>query len=333
MVPRLFSYFSFAASSVLLGTWGIGSFDVVLVESPPLFLTPSGWLISRLKGAKAVMMVSDIWPDIMVRMGRETSGMALRAMFRLERWAYEHFEVVALTNPGAVEQVRRRFPKVVTTVISNGVDTSLFRPDQGSEEIRKELGARPETFLVGYCGLHGMAQGLDAVVEAADSLKGRQDIRFVMVGDGPVKEGLIKSVRAKALRNIDFLEPRPKSDMPAMLASCNAALVPLVTRLPGTMPSKIYEALAAGTPPIVAKGCEGEALVLRHETGLSFEPMNGQALAQAVTKLACDPDLSKRMSLRAVELARRFDRDAIAERTERILVAIAAGDCLPEVSW
>ena len=140
-LPRLLSYLSFVLSSVLLGVWGLGRQDVVLFESPPLFIVPAGLLIGKLTRGRIVMNVSDIWPDIIVRMGHTTGGLALKMMFWLEKYGYEHSDVVALTNPGAAAQVKERFPHVRTTVISNGVDTRFFRPDLRSDEIRASLGA------------------------------------------------------------------------------------------------------------------------------------------------------------------------------------------------
>lgn len=332
-IPRLLSYLSFALSSVGLGIWGLGRHDVAVVESPPLFMAPSGWLVSKVVRAKPVFMVSDIWPDIIVRMGYATGRLNLKAMLWLERWAYRHYKVVALTNPGAMNQIAARFPDVKTTVISNGVDTAFFSPRFRSESIREALGASPETFLVGYCGLHGLAQGLEAVVDAARLLDARSDIQMVMIGDGPVKDDLRQRADALGVSNLRFLERRPKSEMPAVLASCDAMLVPLNARMPGTMPSKVYEALAAGTPPIVAKGCEGDTLISEFGCGVTFEPLDGNELATAILSLADDRSGLQRMSERCVDLAKRFDRDEIANRTARILEAIAADEPTPEVTW
>lgn len=333
MIPRMVSYISFALSAVLFGAWGLGRQDVSIVESPPLFLAPSGWLISKLKKARFVLMVSDIWPDILLRMGYRASSPGVRLMLKLEGWAYRRSDAVALTNPGAMKQISDRFPEVRTTVISNGVDTNFFSPARSNEQSRSELGAGPTTFLVGYCGLHGLAQGLDSVIDAAEILKGWPNIRVVMIGDGPVKQDLKVRAKKLGLENLHFLERRAKSEMPSIVASCDAILVPLGARMPGTMPSKVYEALAAGTPPIVARGCEGAILIETFNCGLTFDPMDAEGLAEAIIRLFEDPELLSGMRKRAVALAQRFDRDVIAERTTCVLEAIAAGRPLPEVTW
>lgn len=332
-LPRLLSYLSFVFSSIFLGIWGLGKQDVVLFESPPLFLVPAGLIIGRATGARIIMNVSDIWPDIIVRMGHTTGGPFLKAMYWLEKFGYEHSDVVALTNPGAARQINERFAHVRTTVISNGVDTNLFRPDLRSDEVRASLGAGPDDFLVLYCGLHGLAQGLEVVIGAAERLKNHPEIKFVLIGDGPTKESLVAQARMKKLNNLRFLDRRPKKEIPAILASCDVSLVPLVTRLPGTMPSKVYEAFAAGTPPVVAKGSEGATLVSQFNAGRTFEPMNDKELAEVILSLAKNPSELKEIRTNCLKLAKRFDRDTIAQRTEEILIAVAKRQPLPEVAW
>ncbi len=333
-LPRLLSYLSFAVSLLLFGIWKLGRQDVVLVESPPLFIMPAALIVGKITRGKTVMMVSDIWPDIIVRMGHTTGGLGIKLMLWLEKFSYNHCHAVALTNPGACRQIRQRFPQLKNvTVISNGVDTKLFKPDLRSEKIRAELGAGKNDFLVGYCGLHGLAQGLDVVLNAADILRERKNIKFVMIGDGPTKEQLVRKAVQLNLPNITFFPHRSKKEMPEILASLDASLIPLVVRLPGTMPSKVYEALAAAVPPIVAKGCEAESLLTQFGAGCSYEPGDGKDMAAAILGLANDPRLWSEMRENCSRLAARFDRDIIAQRTEIILTSIAEEKPLPPIDW
>ncbi len=333
VIPRLFSYLSFVFSSVLFGSWGLGRQDVVLFESPPLFLVLSGLFLGRVTNARVVMNVSDIWPDILVRMGHAKGGPFLKAMEWLERFGYRHADVVALTNPGAASQIKSRFPDVTTTIISNGVDTNFFRPDLKSHKVRSSFGANPDDFLIGYCGLHGLAQGLDVVLGAAERLQDNPRIKFIMIGDGPVKQNLLKKAKDKGLRNISFVGRRPKGEMPAIVASCDLNLVPLVCHLPGTMPSKVYESLASGTPPLVTKKCEGDTLVTRFDAGRTFEPLDDYQLANIISELFDNKKEYGQICENAIALSKRFDRDLIAARTEEILEAVSAGTPLPEIDW
>ena len=237
-LPRLLSYLSFGLSSMLIGVWGLGRYDVALIESPPLFLVPFAQLVCLWTRSKAVMMVSDIWPDILIRMGHASvQSKSVRAMLWLEKFCYKHSYAVALTNPGACNQIKNRFPGLKNvTVISNGVDTETFRPELADEKIRQEFGIKEGDFFVGYCGLHGLAQGLEVVLGAAQKLKDYPTIKIVMIGDGPLKEELVQKAKQLQLDNLKFYDRKPKNQMPGILASMDASLVTLAGRFPGTMP-------------------------------------------------------------------------------------------------
>jgi len=333
LLVRLASYMSFTVSSLVMGSWSVGRQDLLIVESPPLFLGPSGIAMSRLTRSRMILMVSDIWPDVAVRMGNIIGKRQAKLLERLEGFLYRHSACVALTNPGAVEQVRRRFPDVSCAVISNGVDTTFFRPELRSDAIRQEFGIAPDQFAAGYCGLHGFFQGLEVVIEAAKRLRDEPRVRFVLVGDGPTKESLISQARDAGLSNIVFYPRQPKNRMPHILASMDASLIPLAASLPGTMPSKVYEALAAGTPVIVTAGCEAERLVQRYNVGRLFGSANAEQLANAILELASDRSLCATMRTNSIALAQRFDRAVIVDRTERILEAVATRSSIPQVEW
>ena len=111
------------------------------------------------------------------------------------------------------------------------------------------------------------------MVEAAARLAGRPGIKFVMVGDGPSKRSLVSLADSKGVTNLRFEDTVPRPMVASILASCDAAVVPLAAELPGTMPSKVYEALASGVPLVVTKGCEAEGLVNEHGLGRVFTPL------------------------------------------------------------
>ena len=328
-LPRLVSYLSFMSSGMFLGWRGLGRQDVLLFDSPPLFLVPAALALGRITGARVVMNVSDIWPDVAVRLGLRMGGLTLRSLRGLERWGYGASDVVLTPTAAARDQIAMRFPHVRSAVVSSGVDLDLFRPSLRSDEVRRSLGAGPDDFLVGYCGLHGLFQGLEAVVEAADLLRGHRAIRFVMVGDGPSKASLVSLADAKGVPNLRFEDTVPRSTVASILASSDAAVVPLAAELPGTMPSKVYEALASGVPLIVSKGCEAEDLVNEHGVGRTFAPLDSEELASTVIELANHTGGTGEMGRKARELAGQFDLDQVTSRAEAILMAVSSGKPLP----
>ena len=154
-----------------------------------------------------------------------------------------------------------------------------------------------------------------------------------MIGDGPTKTEMVNLAEAKGLDNLLFLDRKPKSAMPEILASLDISLVPLAGRFPGTMPSKIYEALASGAVPITAKACEGESLLTQFDCGACFEPGDSNELAAAIRSIALDDELRKSMKQNGFAVSQRFDRTVIAKRTEKLLDAVIEGQSLPDVDW
>ena len=326
---RLISYASFALSSLLLGIRGLGRQDIVLFDTPPLPLVPTGLVMGRVTGARVVMNVSDIWPEMAMRLGHGVGRLSMWALKRLERLGYEKSDIVTTTTGAARERISRRFPHVRTAVISNGADLKMFDPSLRSQEVRDSLYVKPEDFLVCYIGLHGMFQGLEVVLEGAEKMRENRAIKFVMIGDGPRKEALKKLARHKDLDNLQFLDLVDSERIPSILASCDAALVPLAAEFPSTMPSKVYETLASGVPVVISTGCEGARVVEQGKAGLTFRPGNAMELAEALAYLEANKEETALMRKKCRELACHFDYDRIAEQTESFLLAIADGSAIP----
>ena len=329
-LPRFLSYTSFTLSSLLMGIWGLGRQDIVLFDTPPLPLVPTGLAIGRITGARVVMNVSDIWPEMAMQLGYPMGRVSLWALKQLESLGYRRSDVVTVTNGSAKERISQRFPDVRTAVISNGADLHVFDPSLRSQEVRESLGTGPEDFLVGYFGLHGLFQGLDVVVEAAERLRDRRTFRFVMVGDGPCKEALIELAERRELDNLHFLDLVDRNRVPSLLASCDASLVPLASEFPSTMPSKVYETLASGVPVVITSGCEGARLVEEGSAGRTFRPGNSKELVEALIGLEGDREGLAQIRENCRNLAERFDYDRIAVKTEAILQAVADGAAMPK---
>jgi glycosyltransferase involved in cell wall biosynthesis len=165
-----------------------------------------------------------------------------------------------------------------------------------------------------YAGLHGIAQGLDQLIEAAERLQDDQ-LQVVLVGDGPDKEALVEATSRRRLRNVTFLEPQPNEAMPALLASADIAVVSLKTRIPGAVPSKLYEAMASGLPIVlVAEGEPAEILLSAH-AGMAVKPGDVDGLADALRRLAqSDTERARLGTAGRAAAIERFDRRPICDR-------------------
>ncbi len=311
VVRRLANYFSFAFSSLVVGMVALPRLDCLMTESPPLPLGITGYLLSRLKGARWIFNVSDLWPESAVRLGLVREGWSLRAASILEAFCYRKAWLVTGQSKEIVEDIQYRFPGVATYHFSNGVDTNLFRPECRSAEVRHKL-AEDEACVAIYAGLHGVAQGLDQILQAATRLQDLEAFRIVFVGDGPERERLVNHARTLGLTNVRFLGPYPHEALPALLASADISLIPLKHRLPGAVPSKLYEAMAAGLPVVLVADGEAADIVRNAQAGIAVPPGDVEALGLALRDLAKDADTRKRLGNSGRQAAvARHDRQTI----------------------
>ena len=309
IVPRIFSYFSFVISSFIYGIFIPGKFDYVLTESPPLFLGITGFLLSKIKKAKWIFNISDLWPESALHLGVIRPGFFYTIALRLEKYIYKKAFVVTGQSKTIIADINNRYPQVQTYHLSNGVDNRLFNPYLKSEELRRKL-AHQEEIIFFYGGLHGLAQGLDQILYAAKSAC--ENCRFVFLGDGPEKKNLVKLAQELGLENIIFLEPIPKEQMPGYLASVDVCIVPLKMALPGAVPSKIYEAMAAEKPVLLVAEGEAAQIIQDANAGVVIDPGDIIGLANAIILLSEDPTLRKKLGRngrKAVE--GKFDREKI----------------------
>src|SRR5262249_2286269 len=145
-------------------------------------------------------------------------------------------------SSGILQNITERFPNHRVFHLSNCVDTRVFRPDQATDVARATLKGNGKLVAL-YAGLHGLAQGLTQLVDAAEKLAGESELQFVLIGDGPEKSALLERVRGLSLHNVRFLPSYPAREIPAFLASADIILVPLKLFIPGAVPSKLYEAM------------------------------------------------------------------------------------------
>lgn len=313
LLRRLSNYFSFVFSSAILGSFFLKNPDYIMVESPPLFLGFAGYWLKLIKRSKLIFNVSDLWPESAVRLSVISSnGLAHQIGARLEAFFYHKSWLISGQSRSILSDIIQRFPTYQTYHLSNGVDTNLFSPDKQSSEVRKILADDADCVVI-YAGLHGIAQGLNQIVEAATLLQDDLGLKFVLIGDGPEKLSLIKS--AGNLKNITFLESLPKHEIPTRIASADIVVVPLKMYIPGAVPSKLYEAMASRKPVILIASGEAADIINDYEAGIVVEPGHIEGMVSAIRQLREHPELCTQLGnngQRAVQ--QHFDRRKIVER-------------------
>jgi glycosyltransferase involved in cell wall biosynthesis len=291
MWQRTLCQISFAVSAVLFALRRPEKPDVVIVSSPPFFTVPAGWAFARLRRAPLVFEVRDLWPAVFAASGVMEEGFLYRTLEALEKFFYRAADrIVVVTNGFRDDLVARGVPKEKVDVVFNGADPVIYAPgapgSRDASTLRRELAGDAE-FLISYVGTHGLLQGLEQVLDAADRLRGDPRFAFAFVGEGARKAFLIEETRRRELRNVRFHDAVPKERVPDVYAASDACVVclrplPIFDKF---IPSKVFETLAAGRPIVAA--LSGEAAdIVRRAGGTVAIPGNGDSIATALAALA-----------------------------------------------
>jgi len=309
LIPRLCNYFSFVFSSLIVGLFMVRKVDFILTESPPLFLGFSGYLLSRFKKAKWIFNVSDLWPESAVRLGIVKNGFFLWLSRKLEAFCYQKACFVTVQSKSILADISKRFPKVQTYHLSNGVDKGKFSKQYYSKSIRKKMGADDETIFL-YGGLHGLAQGIEQIIFAAQKIDVKA--RFIFVGDGPEKENLTRLAKKLALRNVSFWNSVPKDEMPSLIASADVCVIPLKIYLPGAVPSKIYEAMASSKPILLIAEGEAVSIIKKNKAGIVVSPGDIERIIDSIEILATNKALCEELGSNGKKVVEElYDRQKI----------------------
>ena len=319
---QLLSYLSFLPA-VLHSGWRAGRVDAVFVTSPPIFPAVPAILLAKLRGAKLVVDLRDLWPDEVVAVGAAREGsLPVRALRSIERWMYRSADVVTCTTRAFADTVAERgVGEEKRRLLPNGADVELFRPLPHENDVaaRYPFGDR---LVVMYSGLLGIKHGLETVIEAAALLRDREDVVFFLRGEGPRREALETQVRELGVTNVLFGGELPIEEVPYLLARADVCVTNLLpdAYLEKIVSVKVFEYLACGKPVVGGLRGEGARVLAESGGGVAVEPGDPQAMADAVRTLLDAPERRTEMG----EAGRRYvvehhSRAAIAARLEQLL--------------
>ncbi|HRH12172.1 MAG TPA: glycosyltransferase family 4 protein, partial [Bacteroidia bacterium] len=213
IISRLRNYFSFVISSRRTAMSKLGDFDLIMCESPPLFLGYTAMYLARKKKAKLIFNVSDLWPESAEKLGVVNNKFLLNKAYQLEAKIYRRSDLVTGQTQGICKSIANRFPGVKTFWLPNGADLSYYDPAKIEKGNWREMnGIKEEDHVFLYAGIVGIAQGLEVILYAAERLKSDNCV-FVILGSGPEKERLMQISRDAGLKNVKFLDAVGKTEM------------------------------------------------------------------------------------------------------------------------
>jgi glycosyltransferase involved in cell wall biosynthesis len=326
---RVINYLSYLLVAPLAFLFFCRRPDVVIATSPQFFCGWAGVIASWLKWTRLIIEIRDIWPESIVTVGAMRDGLGIRILGVLERWMYRSANAIVTVTQGCREKILKRVAladRIV--VITNGVDLKRFIPVKPDPAVREKYGL-DQHFVCSYVGTIGMAHGLEVVIEAADWMRssGRQDIRFLMVGDGAERQKLQALARQRGVDSlVQFTGLLNKSDMPQILANSDAVFVHLrkTELFEGAIPSKLFETMAMKRPIIL--GIHGEAAHLLQEAkaGIVIEPSNPQQLIEAIDNIKHNSSVGLEFGQNGRNyVAQHFSREALAGEFLKLIEQVA----------
>lgn len=288
IIFRLMNYFSFTLSAFFAGWWKVGKTDLIICESPPLFLGFTAVLLKWIKGARLVFNVSDLWPESAVKLGLINNKILIGLSTRLEEWIYRNSDKISGQTQGIVQDIQSRFPEKPVFWLKNGVDTAELQSRLTGYDWRAAHGFQQDDLLFYFGGLIGYAQGLDCILLAAARLKNNDQVKFIIVGDGPDKDRLLQLKSDLGADNVWFFDGVSKREIADVIQAMDVGIIPLkkIDLFLGAIPSKIFEILCLKKPLLL--GIEGEAkdiFIRDGKAGLAFEPENAEALEAQIRYL------------------------------------------------
>jgi glycosyltransferase involved in cell wall biosynthesis len=283
------NYLSFVASSSVLGPWMLRGerFDAIFVYgTSPILQAFAGVVLRRIKRAALVTWVQDQWPQSLQVTGFVHNPRLLAAVAAVVRWLYRRSDLLLVQSRAFVEPVRAMAGGTPVEYHPNPADAAAGNAPSGAPALVLGPG-----FNVVFAGNLGTVQALDTVLDAAERLLHRPDIRIVLVGSGSRSEWLREQIARRGLRNVALPGRFEPSAMPGIFAQASALLLTLARgeTLSQTIPSKLQAYLAAGRPVIASVDGEGARVLQEAGAGVACPAEDAGALAAAILALEATP--------------------------------------------
>lgn len=311
---RTFIQFMFRTSRLVFTE----NYDLLFATTTPLTVGVPGILGRWFRRKPFVFEVRDLWPELPRAMGVIRNPLVLGAMSILEWLSYRSAHRLIGLSPGIVEGIAHRgVANERIASVPNGCDIGIFSADATPWQ---PDGVDDTDLVAVFTGAHGLANGLDSVLDAAAILKqrGRQDIKLLLIGNGMCKPMLQDRAAREGLSNVLFLDPVRKTQLVGLLKRADVGLQ-VLANVPafyyGTSPNKFFDYIASGLPVLNNYPGWLAEIVTEAECGIAVPPENPLAFADALERFAGDRTMTAQMGVKAEKLARdHFARDMLANQ-------------------
>lgn len=316
---RILDYLSFMLSAILASPF-VRGVDIVIGTSPQLFTVCAAYVVGLCKRVPFVFELRDLWPESIKAVGAMRNPWVFQLLEKLELFLYRKAaRIVSVTHSFRRILAARGVDAAKIAVVTNGVDISRFQPQAKDAELVQALGLEGQ-FVAGYIGTHGLAHGLETLLQAAESLRG-EPFRFLLLGNGARKAALMAQARDMGLDNVVFVDSVSKQQVVRYWSLLDASVIHLkkTELFTSVIPSKLFECMGMGIPVLHGVAGESAEMVEREGVGLVFEPENAAQLAECLRRLRADGALRETLKANGLAAARQYDRTELAGRMLAVL--------------
>lgn len=319
---KLLSQLTFMVNVLLRGL-RVARPDVVLIEMQPVPTGLAGVLLARWLRAPYVLNVSDLWPDHLLSV---SSLGATHPIYRMTRWVvdrmYRGAAAILAASPlwtrKIVARMADKAPALHTQYFM--VDLQRLRPDVSGADFRARHGLQ-DCKVVACIGTFATQYDMETLLATARQLEAREDLRFVIIGDGTQRAKL-----RQAGANVQHIAWLPADDMPAAWAAADVSCYAMSDHplFHGTIPARLFESLASGTPVAAAGAGEAANIIVESGAGLAVGSGEVEALSAAILRLLDDNALRARCAQAGRAWAEaNCDVEATCRYYEQVLAAVA----------
>jgi glycosyltransferase involved in cell wall biosynthesis len=329
---RLLNLCTITISLFFNAVWKIRQSDIVLVVTNPPTLPFVALLASKLRGAKLILRIEDIYPDAMVAAGMvKRTSLLVRLLNVLHRSLYRNADRVVTLGGDMLRLVHRKLGVASSHVstITNWADSDQIMPLERSDNpILKKLGLS-EKFVIQYSGNMGRTHDIEVLIRSAKMLKDDPTFHFLFAGAGAKESWLKRAVRDLGLGNVTILPPHPRSELVQLLNACDLAVISFVEGMSGvSVPSRMYNNFAAGKPVLALADADSELaqVVQGARIGWVVRPGSEEGAVQAIRAAASNRPMLAEMSRRASALVlNQHTRRYVMEQYEKLVQTVALG--------
>jgi len=325
---RFLAFFSFVFSSTWAGIFSVDRPNVIIATSPPLFVAIPGYIISRLKRIPFIFEVRDLLPKFAIDTGVLRNKLVIKLALWLEKWIYRKANLINVLTPAfkeyLVEEKGVSENKII--YIPNAADLDLMKPGLKDNWVREKYNW-DDKFVILYVGAHGIANDLWQIIDVAKGLKNRDDILFVLIGDGMEKPKLIKKSQEEKLTNIQFMDPIPKNKISDYINAANVCTVILKPIFTTTYPNKVFDYMACAKPIILPIDGACRKLVINEaKAGLFVNPSDAKDFKEKILYLYNHSSELKKIGERGYNFVlRNFDREKLSQKYLEIIQRLING--------